>query len=557
VQSRRRLAATEALAVYSALSLLLFGLGLLTGPGSRYSGHGTDPQIFIWAFAWWPHAILHAMNPFVSHAVWSPDGIDLAWTTTVPALALIFSPVTLLAGPVVAYNVAALLMPALSAWTAYLLCRHVTGRFWPSLAGGYLFGFSSFMVGQELGHMQLTPAFLLPLAALVVLRYVEGELGGRGLVLRLGPLLALQLLIGTELEFTLTLALACSLVVAFAVAPSLRRRLVASIAPLAGAYLLAAVLAGPFVYYLVAGVHSEAFHHPWAYNADLLNFVVPTRLSLAAPGWADPISRHFPGNVDERGAYLGVPALAIVGLFAWERRRTAGGRFLLVSFALAVLAALGFELVVDGNRLFELPWGWFGRAALFDNVLPVRLSLYVALVVALMVAIWASSRSGVARWLLPALAIVAIVPRPATNTWSQEYSVPSFFTDASYRACLAPDENVLPLPATSDGDANLWQVASDFRFRMAAGYVAASPPASFITSPAVSWIVQGRPPPASRLGVLRTFLGNKGVTSVVVDPTLHRGRVWIPLLDRIATPRRIGGVVFYHLLPTSSACPTS
>ena len=34
------------------------------------------------------------------------------------------APVTLLGGPVLAYNVLAVLLPALAAWTAYQLCRH-------------------------------------------------------------------------------------------------------------------------------------------------------------------------------------------------------------------------------------------------------------------------------------------------------------------------------------------------------------------------------------------------------------------------------------------------
>ncbi len=42
-----------------------------------------------------------------------------------------------------AYDVAAILLLALAAWTAYLLCLHVTWRRRPSLVGGYLFGFSS------------------------------------------------------------------------------------------------------------------------------------------------------------------------------------------------------------------------------------------------------------------------------------------------------------------------------------------------------------------------------------------------------------------------------
>ena len=56
---------------------------------------------------------------------------------------------TLLAGPIVAYNLAAVLMPALAAWTAYLLCRHVSGALWPSVVGGYVFGFSGYMLGQD------------------------------------------------------------------------------------------------------------------------------------------------------------------------------------------------------------------------------------------------------------------------------------------------------------------------------------------------------------------------------------------------------------------------
>ena len=93
-----------------------------------------------------------------------------------PGLALAFSPLTLLVGPRVAYNVAAVLLPALAAWTAYLLCRRVTGKAGPSLVGGYLFGFSSYMLGQQLGHLHMTSVFLVPLVRSRPLRYVDGEL---------------------------------------------------------------------------------------------------------------------------------------------------------------------------------------------------------------------------------------------------------------------------------------------------------------------------------------------------------------------------------------------
>ena len=98
-----------------------------------------------------------------------------------------FAPLTALLGPVASFDIAAVLLPAVSAWTAYLLCRHLTGRFWPSLVGGYLFGFSSYMLGHVLGQPQLTAMFAIPLVALVVVKAVEGTLDRWGIVLRLAP----------------------------------------------------------------------------------------------------------------------------------------------------------------------------------------------------------------------------------------------------------------------------------------------------------------------------------------------------------------------------------
>ena len=71
-----------ALGAYVALSLLFFGLHLLPHPGRAMLGSGRDPEIFVWSFAWWQHALGAGENPFVSHAVYAPDGINLAWATS-------------------------------------------------------------------------------------------------------------------------------------------------------------------------------------------------------------------------------------------------------------------------------------------------------------------------------------------------------------------------------------------------------------------------------------------------------------------------------------------
>src|SRR5260221_597886 len=135
------------------------------------------------------NAIGHLLNPFYTHVIYAPTGVNLTWTATSPGLPLAFSPLTLLFGPAAAYNVVAMLLPAFAAWTAYLLCRHLTGSLWASLVGGYLFGFSSAIIQEELwGNLDITGVFLLPLVALVVVRYIQEELTGRGLVWRLGVL---------------------------------------------------------------------------------------------------------------------------------------------------------------------------------------------------------------------------------------------------------------------------------------------------------------------------------------------------------------------------------
>ena len=276
--SRTAREALAAFAAYSLVAFLYFGLRPLIEPGSQYVGVFNDPQIFIWSFAWWLHAIEHFQDPFVTHAVWAPTGLNLAWVTTVPALSLVFAPLTALAGPVASYDIAAVLMPALSAWTAYLLCRHLTSRFWPSLVGGYLFGFSAYEIGHVEGELHLTAIFVLPLIALVIVRRFEGQVTRRRFTIELGLLLALQVYLATEVTVTLTVVLALALVVGYAFGRARRPDVVALVKPIALGYVVAGLLVLPLIYHALSKVHQGEYQPPNEYTSDVLNFVVPTRL---------------------------------------------------------------------------------------------------------------------------------------------------------------------------------------------------------------------------------------------------------------------------------------
>src|SRR5579871_351068 len=202
---------------FLAVSIAYFSAPLFPHPGRVLLGETADSAIFAWAFAWWPHAILSWTNPFVTHALYAPSGANLTWATSVPGLAILFAPLTLLAGPVVSLNVAVVLLPAFGAWTAYRLCLALTSSVWAGLVGGYLFGFSSFVLAQQsVAHVFLTADFLVPLAALAIVRFVRGEWSRRRFVVRFGLLLAAELSFSTEIVFSLTLMLALSLLLATA-----------------------------------------------------------------------------------------------------------------------------------------------------------------------------------------------------------------------------------------------------------------------------------------------------------------------------------------------------
>ncbi len=534
---------------YALVAFCFLGLRLVLEPGSQFIGPRPDPEIFIWAFAWWPHAILHGENPFVTHAVWAPDGVNLTWVTSVPGLALLFAPLTLIAGPVAAFNTAAVLLPAAAAWTAFLLCRRLTGDIWASFVGGYLFGFSSYLVGRSgSGQLHLAAVVLLPLVALVVLRFLDGELTGRGLVVRLGPLGALQLLFSTEVSLTLVLSLAVALVLCFLLVPARRRQLLAVLPYLVGAGAFAALLASPFLYFVIAGFRSTGYFDPNAYVADLLNFVVPAQQTLIG-GRSTPLTA---GYVLQGDAYVGLPTLLILGLFARQRLRTASGRFLVASLGAAIVAAMGAHLTVAGHRIVELPWAWLQQLPAFDNVLPVRFAAYITLVAAVAVALWISTcRAGRLRVVLPGLAVLAIVPSLHDSLWATTYTVQPFFTDATYRTCLDSGETILPLPI-GQGEAMLWQAVSGFRFNLAGGYDGPYIPTSFLEPGGNRYISVGYHLEAAQTGIVRSFIAEKHVTTVVVDA--NEIDFFAGALNPLAEPQSVGGVVLYRVAGPAPSC---
>jgi hypothetical protein len=537
--------AAAALLAYVGASLAVFGGPILSHPGREFVGWGTDPSSFMWYLAWWPHAVGHGLNPLVTQDVWAPVGFNLTHATAVPLPALALTPATLLFGPVVAYNVMALLTPALSAWTGYLLCRYLTRSFWPALAGGYLFGFSVYVTGQMLGHPNLALVFLVPVVVLVVLKRMAGDLSARRAVLWLSAALVGQFLISLEVFMTVVLFGGLALGLAALTLPGQRRRLREAAIAAGAAFGLTAVVVSPFLWsFFSASNHAPVYDfYPTIFATDLDNFLVPTQLTRLGSQAFWPVTQRFTGDISEQAAYFGLPVLLMVGGFAVSLWRRPWSRWLLGFTALVVVLSLGPRLHVGGAPTITMPWRAALSLPLVKYALPGRFMAYAWLAVAVMVASWLAVRpGGVGRWLLAALAAVVLFPNVWGPFWHTPVREPAFFADGTYRREIPRGATVLVVPYGANGDSMLWQADSGFWFRMAGGNVGTRPPPEFGAWPIMGALYDGQPIANGALE-LRRFLGANRVSRVVV---VHGtpGR-WAAVFRPLGRPRSLGGIDLY------------
>jgi hypothetical protein len=473
VKGRRRGQHLLALLAYGGLSLAMFGPWIVGRMTTWFLSASTqDGSIFIWMLRWWPHAITHAVNPLHTTAAWAPTGINLTWVTSVPLPAVALSPVTAVAGPFLSFNLAELAAPALAAWTAYLLCRHLVGAFLPALAGGFFFGFSPYLIDEfGMGHPNLSLVFLVPLAAYLVARLLDGSRPARMVVPLLGLVLAAQLYISTETFATLTLMGGLFALIGLAAGPRWRRRLRAAIGPVAGAYALAAAAGIPLFYAAAAWprpykpILFATIGHGAQGGGDFLRYLIPGRFTLLWDGsrWGGY------GNP----WYLGVPLLVLLILFVATERRRRSTWLLAAGLLVTLVLSIGDTLAVFGAPI--LPWRLAAALPLLGSAQPGRLVVYAFLLIAVIVARWlARPRRPALRSALAAAAALVILPNFPSDVWASRVPVPAFLTQGIYHRYLRPGEIVWIVDPHHDRQM-IWQARTGFSFRLAGGFFGVTP----------------------------------------------------------------------------------
>lgn len=569
-----------AFSIYLALSLLFFARGLIGHLGDRYLGIGTDPGLFIFFLEWWKYALAHHLNPFFTYLQWAPTGANLTWATCIPLFGIAAIPLTSALGPVATFNLLTLLCLPLAATTAFLLCRYLTSSPWAPLFGGYVFGFSPWMLSHLLGHLTVLMIFPVPLMVLVTLRRLDGELGARTFSFTLTALIVALFLCWPEALATATLFGGCAIALAWITAPPMRTCLLGLFLPTSLAYLAGAAILSPYLYYFFAfgqpafpgGLRQIVSVHP-------LNFLIPSPANQL--GTFPLFTSMLAGHIYETGAYIALPIVLIVVSYArtgWADWRCR----LLVNLLLVVaVASMGATLDLPDHRSIPLPWGIVAHLPLLDKALPARFSLYAFLLLAVILSLWLSDLAVRINLRIAGACAVALLSLPNLNSafWTTPVDTPAFFSSGAYKRYIAPGDNVLILPYGEVANSNIWQAASSFYFRMAGGYLGQPPiPTDYLPYFPIVYDLYNLAPSPGAAELLKMFLAQMQVNAIVVagdGPLLWRNNLTpgpqFPVATYLdadekttlqalfatlgAAPVHLGGVSFYRVpLKQLDAC---
>ncbi|HYN96488.1 MAG TPA: hypothetical protein VES42_21820 [Pilimelia sp.] len=474
----------------AALAFVAFALWLTAGvwpdPGARVLALNPEDQVLYEWFLANDTRLFRGDFSLLTERLNVPDGVNLMANTTVIALGVVLTPVTLLFGVETTFAVLLGANLALTALAWYLLFARVAqAHRGAALIGGAFCGFAPGMLSQNISHLHMTAQWLVPVMVWCVVRLYRAadpaaqrpvrELIGFGVAL--GGLVTVQVFIGEEVLFLTALSLLLLTLVYAARRPAVARRaarrftaglLVAvAVGVAALAYPLWFQFAGPRA--VADGVFDAGY-----FSADLASWPAISPLSLGGSAEAAKLTT----GPAEHNTFLGWPLLLVGAVCAgWLWRRPLALACAVTALVMAGLS-LGPEIVLHGERTgISGPYRLLHGLPVVDGALPMRFALPVVplLAVILVLAVDRALRDPqrILRFAGPAAVLAAllpIVPRPMLT--AERPPLPEFITAGHWRACV-PSGGVLipvPLPTPKDPWAMRWAASTNIEFGLPEGF---------------------------------------------------------------------------------------
>jgi len=136
--------------------------------------YGGDPNMYIWYGDWLAKTLTGAMPIAADKMMNYPQGINPYGGYEGLLMTAVLVPVILIGhNPVLAYNIFILLCFLAAAGAAYALCFRLTRSRLAAGIGGFIFGFSPYMMVRALQHPNLIMIATVPLLALAALAFAE------------------------------------------------------------------------------------------------------------------------------------------------------------------------------------------------------------------------------------------------------------------------------------------------------------------------------------------------------------------------------------------------
>jgi len=473
--------------IYLCFSIIFFGFPMLKNINSNFIGTPPDPLLFIWCLGWYPYAVVHHLNPFLTNKfIWEPFGFNILWVTSIFGLSLLSAPLTLIFGPFVSYNILALISSALSSFCAFLLIKYITKSNLSGLIGGYIFGFSTYVLSEQITDINLYFICVIPLIVLFYLKGFNGELNKKLSSFLISILLSFEFLISAEIYATFIFFGFISIFVSFIFFERLRKNIKTFFYYNIFSVFLSFIILSPFLYTMLIAINKlpEYFMSPKIYSTDILNFIIPTHVTLIGGNIFRTVSDKFCPTWTQACAYLGLPLIILIILYAkkcWAKQETGYLIFLLV---LISVFSLGPYLHITGIiTKIPLPWIIFYKMPLIGKALPSRFMLYAFLIISIIAGLFVKDIENIKlidfktnfnfnlaiNYSIIFLSILFLVPNQ--SRWQGHTYIPDFFANGLYKNYIKKGQNILILPFSNAGYSMAFQAYDNFYYNLAGGYL--------------------------------------------------------------------------------------
>ena len=325
---------------------------LLMSFSSSFFTDNSDGFQSVWDIWWVNHAVLNLQSPWYTSYLHYPYGISLLPQTMNPFNGFIGVALLRFFTLVQTINFIVVFAFVAGGLNAFLLCKYVSGAYWPSLVGGAIFTFSNYHFAHAQGHLQVVSLEWIPLFVLLWLRLLDRP----SVKIAIAAGFALFLVLLCDYYYFLYCVISGALMAAWLFVEyrgSLRSVIREHARSLAVFVLTVVVTCGPLIVGLLLlnardpliGAHNES-----EFSLDLPALVIPGghwRFAQLTKFYWD----RLPGNINESSVHLGL-SVVLLCVYAWFNLSRLRGTRLTIWYVIAgtfLILSLGPTLHLWGQ----------------------------------------------------------------------------------------------------------------------------------------------------------------------------------------------------------------